>query len=124
MISPINTSMAMMNYQKAQDSTLSQARLNEIKEDKALKEQTDQFESILLKFMLETAIKNDDTLYPKQPGSDIYHSMYIDELSQELSGSFGYSELLFNYLKEQQGAGKKNTTNLAQGKNNPYGQSK
>ncbi|MCH5312911.1 MAG: rod-binding protein [Helicobacter sp.] len=124
MISPINTSMAMMNYQKAQDSTLSQARLNEIKEDKALKEQTDQFESILLKFMLETAIKNDDTLYPKQPGSDIYHSMYIDELSQELSGSFGYSELLFNYLKEQQSAGKKNTTNLAQGKNNPYGQSK
>lgn len=116
--------MAMMNYQKTQDTTLSQARLNEIKEDKALKEQTDQFESILLKFMLETAIKNDDTLYPKQPGSDIYHSMYIDELSQELSGSFGYSELLFNYLKEQQSAGKKNTTNLAQGKNNPYGQSK
>lgn len=126
MINSVNTSMAMMNYQKAQDSKLSQARLNEIKEDKALKEQTDQFESILLKFMLENAIKNEETLYPKQAGSDIYHSMYIDQLSQELSGGFGYSELLFNFLKEQANVGKANRIDsLAhKGTHNPYGQSK
>lgn len=126
MINSVNTSMAMMNYQKAQDSKLSQARLNEIKEDKALKEQTDQFESILLKFMLENAIKNEETLYPKQAGSDIYHSMYIDQLSQELSGGFGYSELLFNFLKEQANVGKANRIDsLAhKGTRNPYGQSK
>lgn len=75
-------------------------------EDKKLKEQTNQFESLLLKIMLEMAIKNDDGLYPKQPGSDIYHSMYIDQLSQNLSGSFGYSELLFNFLKDQQNQGR------------------
>lgn len=126
MINSVNTSMAMMGYQKAQDSKLSQARLNEIKEDKALKEQTDQFESILLKFMLENAIKNEETLYPKQAGSDIYHSMYIDQLSQELSGGFGYSELLFNFLKEQANVGKANRIDsLAhKGTHNPYGQSK
>ena len=126
MINSVNTSMAMMSYQKAQDSKLSQARLNEIKEDKALKEQTDQFESILLKFMLENAIKNEETLYPKQAGSDIYHSMYIDQLSQELSGAFGYSELLFNFLKEQANVGKANRIDsLAhKGTRNPYGQSK
>ena len=126
MINSVNTSMAMMSYQKAQDSKLSQARLNEIKEDKALKEQTDQFEPILLKFMLENAIKNEETLYPKQAGSDIYHSMYIDQLSQELSGGFGYSELLFNFLKEQANVGKANRIDsLAhKGTRNPYGQSK
>ena len=126
MINSVNTSMAMMSYQKAQDSKLSQARLNEIKEDKALKEQTDQFESILLKFMLENAIKNEETLYPKQAGSDIYHSMYIEQLSQELSGGFGYSELLFNFLKEQANVGKANRIDsLAhKGTRNPYGQSK
>ena len=126
MINSVNTSMAMMSYQKAQDSKLSQARLNEIKEDKALEEQTDQFESILLKFMLENAIKNEETLYPKQAGSDIYHSMYIDQLSQELSGGFGYSELLFNFLKEQANVGKANRIDsLAhKGTRNPYGQSK
>lgn len=126
MINSVNTSMAMMSYQKVQDSKLSQVRLNEIKEDKVLKEQTDQFESILLKFMLENAIKNEETLYPKQAGSDIYHSMYIDQLSQELSGGFGYSELLFNFLKEQANVGKANRIDsLAhKGTHNPYEQSK
>lgn len=122
----INTSMAVMNFQKAQDSkalTLysSQAHTQE-QEDKKLRGQTDNFEALLLKIMLQDAIKNDDTLYPKQAGSDIYHSMYIDELSQELSGSFGYSELLFNFLKEQQNLHK--VSAKAKGMGNPYGQSK
>lgn len=120
----IDTSMAMMNFYNTKENSIAKARLEEQKTDAALREQTDQFESILLKFMLEKAIKNDDTLYPKQPGSDIYHSMYIDQLSQELSGGFGYSELLFNFLKEQQNMGK-TTKNLAhRGIKNPYGQSK
>lgn len=107
----IDTQMAMLNYQKAQEQSIDKARMQEQKDDAKLKEQTDQFESILLKFMLEKAIKNDDPLYPKQAGSDIYHSMYIDQLSQELSGGFGYSELLFNFLKEQQNMGKSSKTN-------------
>ncbi|HIV49461.1 rod-binding protein [uncultured Helicobacter sp.] len=69
------------------------------KEDKKLREQTDNFEALFLQIVLKDAIKNDNPLYPKQPGSDIYHSMYIENLAQNLSGSFGYSELLFNYLK-------------------------
>ena len=28
--------------------------------------------------------------------------MFKEQLSENLSGSFGYSELLFNYLKDQQ----------------------
>lgn len=67
-----------------------------------LKKQTDAFEALIVKTMLATAIKNDDPLYPKEAGSDIYHSMYLDTLSENLSGSFGYSELLLGYLKEQQ----------------------
>ncbi|WP_395148302.1 hypothetical protein [uncultured Helicobacter sp.] len=71
-------------------------------EDKKLREQTDNFEALFLQIMLKDAIKNENPLYPKQPGSDIYHSMYIENLAQNLSGSFGYSELLFNYLKDLQ----------------------
>ena len=124
----VDTSMALMNFNKAQDShklslkAESKMRLDEQKEDAKLREQTDNFESLLLKIMLEQAIKNDDILYPKQAGSDIYHSMYIDQLSQELSGSFGYSELLFNFLKEQQNQGKaKPNAKLTNGVKNPYG---
>lgn len=106
----IDTSSVLASYQNAQiqnqTNALNNSKGNTQKEDVKLREQTDNFEALLLKIMLQDAIKNDDTLYPKQAGSDIYHSMYIDELSQELSGSFGYSELLFNFLKEQQNMGK------------------
>ncbi|TSA86626.1 hypothetical protein [Helicobacter mehlei] len=71
-------------------------------EDQQLKTQTDAFESLLLKFMLDTALKLDNPLYPKQAGSEIYQSMYKDSLSNQLSGHFGYSELLFNFLKDQE----------------------
>ena len=52
--------------------------------------------------MLDIALKTDDSLFPKAPGHDIYQSMYKETLSQSLSGSFGFSELLFNYLKDLQ----------------------
>lgn len=70
--------------------------------DKALREQTDKFEAIFIKTLLDTSLNLDNPLYPKQPGSDIYNSMFKEQLAENLSGSFGYSELLFNYLKEQQ----------------------
>lgn len=85
-------------------STDSQSSLEKIRqdEDKKLREQTDNFEAILLQIMLKDAIKNEHPLYPKQAGSDIYHSMYLENLANSLSGDFGYSELLFNYLKDLQ----------------------
>lgn len=70
--------------------------------DKALREQTDKFEAIFIKTLLDVSLNLDNPLYPKQPGSDIYNSMFKEQLAENLSGSFGYSELLFNYLKEQQ----------------------
>lgn len=73
-----------------------------LESDKALREQTDKFEAIFIKTLLDTALNLDNPLYPKQPGSDIYNAMFKEQLSENLSGSFGYSELLFNYLKEQQ----------------------
>lgn len=94
----------MQNAQSAQDmrgaqNTPSSIQKYQAQEDKKLREQTDNFEALFLQIMLKDAIKNENPLYPKQPGSDIYHSMYIENLAQNLSGSFGYSELLFNYLK-------------------------
>lgn len=97
---PLDTSLAISSFKQLQAQD--RAKIQAQKDDIALREQTDAFEALILKIVLESAIKNDDILYPKQPGSDIYHAMYIDQLSQSLSGSFGYSELLFNFLKEQQ----------------------
>lgn len=71
-------------------------------DDTRLREQTDAFEALIIKNMLDTALKMDDSLYPKAPGHDIYESMYRDTLSESLSGSFGFSDLLFDYLKDLQ----------------------
>lgn len=76
--------------------------ISEADGDKLLREQTDKFEAIFLKTLLDTALNMDNAMYPKAPGSDIYNSMYKDSLANNLSGSFGYSELLFNFLKEKQ----------------------
>ena len=70
--------------------------------DKALREQTDKFEALFVKMLLDTSLKLDNPLYPKQAGSDIYNAMFKEQLSESLSGNFGYSELLFNYLKDRQ----------------------
>jgi len=68
---------------------------------KKLKQSCDDFESEILKTYLKESLKKDDALFPKSEGADIYESMYKDELSKELSGGFGYSKLLFNYLKDK-----------------------
>jgi len=68
--------------------------------DQKLREQTDAFEAIILKMMLDKALDTKDTLLPEDPGRKIYKSMQNDEFSKELSGGFGYSELLYSYLTE------------------------
>ena len=66
-----------------------------------LKEVCKDFESEILKFYLKEALDNKNSIFPKSAGEDIYKSMYQDTLSKELSGNFGYSELLYNYLKNK-----------------------
>lgn len=92
----IDTSSALYAAQKIPKISENQ------KSDQKLREQTDAFEALILKTLLDTSLNMDNPLYPKEAGSEIYQSMYKDTLSQSLSGNFGYSELLFNFLKEQQ----------------------
>jgi len=68
---------------------------------KKLKQSCDNFESEILNFFLKEGLKQDNALFPKSPGEDIYHSMQTEQLSKDLSGGFGYSKLLFNYLKDK-----------------------
>jgi Rod binding domain-containing protein len=72
-------------------------------EDKALREQTDAFESVIIKMMLDNAMKDDKNLFSSQkdPGDKIYKSMYRDELSKASAGSFGFSQMLYDYLSQK-----------------------
>jgi hypothetical protein len=71
------------------------------KDRNRLKEQTDAFEAIIVKMLLDEAMQAKDPLLPEDPGRKIYRSMMNEERSKQLCGAFGYSELLFNYLVEK-----------------------
>jgi len=66
-----------------------------------LKQLCNDFESEILNFYLKEALNSKNSLFPKSPGEDIYKSMYEETLSKNLSGNFGYSELLYNFLKQR-----------------------
>lgn len=97
----LDPSASLNAYQASKTPTINSASSKNSSDEK-LKEQTDAFEAILLKFMLDTSLNLDSPLYPKQPGADIYQSMYKDTLANHLAGGFGYSQMLFDWLKEQQ----------------------
>ena len=75
-------------------------KITSTENDAKLREQTDAFESFLLKQVLDISLKSENKLFGKDAGDKIYQSMYNDTMSKSLSGGLGFSELLFNYLKE------------------------
>lgn len=66
-----------------------------------LREQTDAFESIMIKTVLDLSLKQDVSLFPKAVGSDIYSDMYNDAMSKSMGGGLGFSDLLYDFLKER-----------------------
>ncbi|TQR34563.1 hypothetical protein DMB92_00940 [Campylobacter sp. MIT 99-7217] len=90
---------ASKNYSKAEFSSKDSKKEEEF--DKALKEQTDAFESFLIKTVLDISMKNKASIFEKDASDDIYSSMYNDTMSKALSGGIGFSQLLFDFLKER-----------------------
>ena len=70
--------------------------------DAALREKTDQFEAIIVKMMLDEAMKDEKNLFNTQdPGDKIFKSMYREELSNASAGGFGFSQMLFEHLSQK-----------------------
>jgi Rod binding domain-containing protein len=90
----IDTSLATI-------SSFEPKSISKTDDDKLLKEQTDNFEAFMVKKILDISLKMDNSLFGKDAGDKIYNSMYNDTMSKALSGGMGYSELLYNFLKEQ-----------------------
>lgn len=70
--------------------------------DKVLREKTDQFEAIIVKMMLDEAMKEEKNLFStNDPGDKIFKSMYREELSNASAGGFGFSQMLFEHLSQK-----------------------
>lgn len=94
----VDTSTALSAYNAVSTQNIGNTKPVD---DVALREQTDAFEAFLVKEVLDIALKNENPLFPEDPGDKIYNSMYNDAMSKALSGGFGFSELLYNFLKER-----------------------
>lgn len=72
-------------------------------ENAELRKQTDAFESVIIKMLMDNAAKDEKNLFSAQndPGDKIYKSMYRDELSKVSAGGFGFSQMLYEYLSEK-----------------------
>jgi len=72
-------------------------------QDAELRKQTDAFESIIVKMIMDNAAKDEKNLFSQQndPGDKIYKSMYRDELSKASAGGFGFSQMLYDYLSQR-----------------------
>jgi len=77
--------------------------IDEKAEDAELRKQTDSFESVILKMLMDNAAKDEKNLFSQQndPGDKIYKSMYSDELSKASAGGFGFSQMLYDYLSQK-----------------------
>jgi len=72
-------------------------------EDAKLREQTDAFESVILKMLMDDAMKDEKNLFSEanDPGDKIYKSMYREELAKASAGGFGFSQMLYDYLSQK-----------------------
>lgn len=89
---------ALSMYNISNDKNLSK---KPSKDDVKLREQTDAFEAFFIKEVFDIALKDENPLFPKDPGDKIYSSMYNDAVSRQLSGKLGFSDLLYDFLKER-----------------------
>ena len=88
------------NYMSQQSSI---PTINPNAENAELREQTDAFESVILKMLMDNAMKDEKNLFSEQndPGDKIYKSMYREELAKASAGGFGFSQMLYDYLSER-----------------------
>jgi len=88
---------------KALSQQYNTPKINPESKNKDLREQTDAFESVILKMMMDNAMKEENNIFSQEndPGDKIYKSMYREELAKASAGGFGFSQMLYEYLSQK-----------------------
>ena len=103
----LNTTMLNPYQQQAQVGELSALKdQTELAENKELKETCNQFESILLGFMLKEMRKtvNEEELFHGGQGEEMFRELQDKEVADEISKSekIGLSEMLYKQLSREE----------------------
>ena len=68
-------------------------------EDKELREVSNNFEAFFINQILETSLKS-TSIAGEEAGRDIIKGMYLQSISDSSSGNFGISDMLYNFLSQ------------------------
>ena len=68
-------------------------------EDKELRRVSDEFESFFLQQMMDVSLRNTNVA-GEGVGSDIIKGMYTEAVSRSSAGGFGISDMLYQFLSE------------------------
>ncbi|QKF72589.1 putative flagellar rod assembly protein FlgJ [Aliarcobacter faecis] len=70
-----------------------------IDDEKKLREISNDFESFFINQIMDVSLRNTN-IAGEEAGSDIVKSMYIQAISDASSGTFGISDMLFEFLSK------------------------
>ncbi|APW66392.1 hypothetical protein LPB137_11295 [Poseidonibacter parvus] len=68
-------------------------------ENKELREVANSFESFFLNQIMDVSLKSNN-IAGEGPGSDIIKSMYLQNIADNSAGSFGISNMLYEFLSK------------------------
>ncbi|MFA9373515.1 hypothetical protein [Poseidonibacter sp.] len=94
----------LVNKDIFNNNKLSQVNPENLK-DEELKRVSDEFESFFLNQIMDVSLRSTDVA-GKGAGSDIIKGMYTQTISQSSAGTFGISNMLYEFLSRDINKGK------------------
>jgi Rod binding domain-containing protein len=73
--------------------------VDEIKDEEKLREISNDFESFFINQIMDVSLRSSN-IAGEEVGSDIVKSMYIQAIADKSSGTFGISDMLFDFLSK------------------------
>lgn len=92
-------SNSLINTDILQNKKLDNVKTNNIQDEETLRKVSNDFESFFLNEILNVSLKSTNVA-GEGAGSDIIKSMYMQSIADSSSGTFGISDMLFDFLSK------------------------
>lgn len=92
----INTNVSLQNLNSENLKKVDASKL----EDKAIRAVSNDFESFFTQQLLDISLK-ETKVAGEGVGADIFQGMYTDAISRSSAGSFGISDMLYEFLSKE-----------------------
>ena len=89
----------LINTDILQTKKFDNLKSENIKDNEQLQKVCNDFESFFLNQIMDVSLRS-NKIAGEGPGSDIIKGMYLQSISDSSSGNFGISDMLYNFLSQ------------------------